>query len=234
MKKNEKKSFSPGKKDLKLLFEDFLEREPDEISGVIKKPAHAEEFWVRLHGILFRDTFWMDEVDPEDRVKADYGKLILEYHNFLKPIWDQFRDKLFEYLYKVVPERKKAADLRASVKRGDSPLSDYKELIKHGSVIDSEKFYDIKVTVSFDSGRINFFKRSLNILKNFMDLLEEIPISYFAKCEHCGRCLILTRTDKKFCPGCAAKKHQKDKWEKDPEGMKQREKERYQTRRKRN
>ena len=98
---------------------------------------------------------------------------------------------------------------------------------------DSEKFYDIKATVSFDPGRITFFKRSLNILKNFMDLLEDTPISYFAKCEHCGKCIVLTRTDKKFCPGCAAKKYQKDKWEKDTEGMKQREKERYQTRRRR-
>ena len=234
MKKNEKKLSYAGKKELRFLIEDFLEKEPAEISSLIKNYAYVEQFWGRLHAILFRDTFWMDEVDSEDKVGVDYEKLILEYHNFLKPIWDQFRDKLFDYLYRVLPEREKAAALRVYVKKDDSSLSEYRELIKQDSVIHSEKFYDIKVTVSFDPGRITFFKRSLNILKNFMDLLEDAPILYFAKCEYCGKCIVLTRSDKKFCHGCAAKKYQKDKWERDPEGMKQREKERYQTRRKQN
>ena len=234
MKKNEKKSVPAEKKDLRFLVENFLEKEPTEISSIIKNPAYAEEFWRRLHGILFRDIFWMDEVDTQDTIDVDYGKLILEHYTFLKPIWDQFRDKLFHYLYKLSPDRKRSRALKDYVKKDGSSLSEYRELIEQGSVIGGEKFYDLKVTVSFDPGRITFFKRSLNILKNFMDLLEDTPISYFTKCEYCGKCLILTRSDKKFCPGCAAKKYQKDKWENDPEGMKQREKERYQSRRKRN
>jgi hypothetical protein len=103
MKKNEKKLFSAGKKDLGFLVEDFLEKEPTEISSLIEDSAYSEEFWGRLHVVLFRDVFWMDEVDPEDKVRVNHGKLILEHHNLLKPIWDQFRDKLFDYLYRVVP-----------------------------------------------------------------------------------------------------------------------------------
>jgi hypothetical protein len=234
LKKIEKKLSLAEKKGLKTLIEDFLERERKEISSLIEDAAYAEEFWGRLEAVLFRDTFWMDEADAADKVGVDYGKLILGYHNILKPVWDQLREKLFDYSYRVIPERKKSSTLREYVKKDRSSfLSEYRKLIEQNSVIDSEKFYDIKVTVSFDPGRITFFKRSLNILKNFMDLLEDIPISYFAKCGHCGKCIILTRSDRRFCPGCAAKKYQKDKWEKDPEGMKQREKERYHTRRKR-
>jgi hypothetical protein len=87
--------------------------------------------------------------------------------------------------------------------------------------------------MSFDTGNVTFYKRNMDVLRSFLDLLSNVDIAYFARCEHCDKCIILTRSDKKFCPGCAAKKYQKDKWEKDPEGMKQIEKERYQTRRRR-
>ena len=66
-----------------------------------------------------------------------------------------------------------------------------------------------------------------------MDILEDEAVTVFAKCDHCGKCIVLTRSDKRFCKGCAAKNFQKKKWETDPEGSRQKERERYRTKRKR-
>jgi hypothetical protein len=65
-----------------------------------------------------------------------------------------------------------------------------------------------------------------------MDLLSGVDIEYFARCEHCGKCIIVSRLNKRFHPGCAAKKYQKDKWQQDPEGMREKERVRYQEKRK--
>ena len=74
----------------------------------------------------------------------------------------------------------------------------------------------------------------MNVAINFLDLLDGVDIEYFAKCEYCAKCIFISRAGKKFCPGCAAKKYQQDKWAKDPEGMKERERARYRKRRKSN
>jgi len=58
-----------------------------------------------------------------------------------------------------------------------------------------------------------------------------LPTSFFRECNHCGKFIVLTRSDKRYCPGCAAKKNQRDKWRDDPEGMKLKEKIRYHTKR---
>jgi hypothetical protein len=66
-----------------------------------------------------------------------------------------------------------------------------------------------------------------------MDLLSGVGIDHFGRCEYCNKCIVLRRSDKRFCPGCAAKKYQRDKWEADPEGMRAKERIRYQEKRKR-
>jgi len=225
-KKKEKKLSPEEKRDLKFLVEDFLEKTPDEIANAIENPDDAEIFWNRFESILFKDIFWQDELDPEDKVGTDFGKLILEYHDYLKPVWDQFRDSIFEYKYEVIPARE-----RESASRKQPVTHEFKDLYQE-SIINWEQFYNITVTVSFDPGHVTFYKRSLNILLNFMDLLKDIPIYYFARCEHCEKCIVLTRSDKKHCKGCAAKKKQKEKWASDPEGMRLSEIERYRTKRK--
>jgi hypothetical protein len=122
---------------------------------------------------------------------------------------------------------------RESIERDiSSPISEYKELLKQTTFLDLEKFYDITLTVSFESGNATFYKRSMNVVKNLMDLLSGIDIKYFARCEHCGKCIFVSRADKKFCLGCAAKKYQKDTWDADPEGMRKKERVRYQEKRK--
>ena len=230
MKKIKKKLPSAEKKDLKFLIEDFLEKEQPEISTIIEKSGDADKFWNKLDPILFKETFWQDEVDPEDKIGTDLKKLILGYHELLKSVWGKFREAIFDFNYRIILEREKTADLREEIEKDvSSVLYKYGKLLKLDSVIDWEKFYDIdiKITVSFDPGHVTFYKRNLDALNNFLDLLRNIPVFYFARCGHCGKCIILSRSDKRHCKGCAAKRHQKEKWEENPEGMKEREKERY-------
>jgi len=235
MKKIKKKLPSAEKKDLKFLIEDFLEKQQSEISAAIENSGDAEKFWDKLGAILFKDTFWMDELAAEDKVGIDFEKLVLEYHNCLQPVWNKFRTAIFDFKYRIIIEREKTADLREEIgKDVSSVLYKYGKLLKLDSVIDWEKFYDIdvKITVSFDPGHVTFYKRNLDVLNNFLDLLGGIPIFYFARCGHCGKCIILTRSDKRHCPGCAAKQYQKKKWDNDPKGMRKREQKRYHSRRK--
>jgi hypothetical protein len=235
MKKSEKKMSASTRKSLQFIIESFLEKSATEIlQRLTDNPQLINTLWEQLEDILFKDIFWMDENEKSDRDKIDFMKLVMEYHSILKPLWDQFKEALFDYKYRVEPERNKTRLMRERVDNEiTAPFSEYKDLILQDTVLDREQFYDLRITMSFDTGNVTFYKRNMDVLRNFLDLLSNVDIAYFARCEHCDKCIILTRSDKKFCPGCAAKKYQKDKWEKDPEGMKQIEKERYQTRRRR-
>jgi len=236
MKKTSKKITKTMKQQRRFLVEDFLEKsEPEITAKIIGNRDAAKTMWDQLEGILFADTFFMDAVEPEDKNNSDYEKLLQEYHAFLKPIWNQFKDALFDYKYNVVPEREQLKRLRTNIDNDKmSAVSEYRSLLKGDTVLDLEKFYDITLTVSFDPGHVTFYKRSMNVIKNFMDILSGFDIERFCRCEYCGKCIVLLRTDKRFCPGCAAKKKQKENWARDPEGMREKERERYDKTRKKN
>jgi hypothetical protein len=217
------------KEDLRFLVEEFLEKSgPEIIAKIVGDSEAAKAMWEHLEGILFADIFWMDEVGSEDKNKSDYEKLLTDYHAFLKPIWSQFKDALFDYKYNIIPNREQLRRSRKNIDKDKaSAFSVYRSLLKGDTVLDWEKFYDITLTVSFDPDHVAFYKRSMNVIKNFMDLLSGVDINDFKRCDHCGKCIVLKRSDKRFCPGCAAKKFQKDKWASDPETMKEKEKLRY-------
>jgi hypothetical protein len=234
MRKKTKKLSKTVRKQLQFLVEEFLEKSGTELAAKIAEhPDAAKTMWEKLEGSLFENSFWMDEIDSEDMAEIDYENLLMEYHAFLKPIWEQFRKALFDYKFRIMPERAKLQKARETIDRDkDSLLSEYKELLKQDTVLDWEKVYDITLTVSFEPGHVTFYRRSLNVIKNLMDLLSGVDIEYFVKCEHCGKCIIVSRANKRFCPGCGAKKFQKDKWQQDPEGMREKERVRYQEKRK--
>ena len=59
---------------------------------------------------------WMSST-AEDKTEIDYEKLLKEYHAFLKPIWDQFRDALFDYKYGIIPDREQLHRSRKNIDR---------------------------------------------------------------------------------------------------------------------
>ena len=234
MKKNPKKISKPLKKQLRFLIEDFLEKTNTEIQAKTASQAdRAKRMWDQLETIFFAGPFWMDEMDGEDMAAIDYEKLLIEYHGLLKPVWDQFRRALFNFKYEILPERTKLAETRAMLDADLSfSFSQFADLLKQGAALDIEKFYDINLKVSFDSGHVTFYRRSMPVLITFLDLLGGIDINSFTKCEYCGKCIFVSRAGKRFCPGCGAKKYQNDKWKADPEGMREKERVRYREKRK--
>ena len=228
-----KKILSKGeKKTLRLLVEEFLERDQAELSDRFSvDPEYARHLWENLDRALFKDSIWLDEIDAADKNQIRYPRLVLEYHAYLKPIWEQFKAGLFDFKDRVMPARE-FGDARAGKKLQLPPEAmEFKDLLDGGSVLNAEQFYEIKLSVSFDSGHVTFYKRSINILLNFIKLLDVIDNSHFSLCDHCGKCIFIIRSGKRHCPGCAAKKYQKEKWESDPEAMRANERVRYKKRR---
>ena len=235
MKKNTKKIKSETKKLVQFLVQDFLELDPTELEVITGDENKIDDYWDLLVAVLFGDEFWMDKVDPEDMRIINKRQLIIEYHELLKPLWEQFKTAFVNYKNLIVPIRNKISDLETNIEKNNSTeYFKYKDLLKTSDIAIHEKFYDISLhfKVSFDSGHINFYKRKINIISNFIDFFTEIPVSLFSQCKHCHKFIIKTRSDKQYCPGCAAKKHQKDKWKDNPEGMKIEENKRYHTKRK--
>jgi hypothetical protein len=237
MRKKTKNISKFPRDQLRYLVEEFLEKSGPEITA--KTGGHddaAKTMWDQLEGTLFANTFWMDEPDSKDMTDSDYERLI-KYHAILKPVWGQFRDFLFDYKYGIIPAREDSKKLRKIIDTdNESPISEYKELFKQQNSIYSEKIFDIALKksfkpgtlrVSFDPGTVKFYSSNLDVVTNLIKLLSGVDIKHFGRCEYCGKCIVLKRSDKRFCPGCAAKKYQKEKWASDPEGMREKERLRY-------
>jgi hypothetical protein len=243
--KKTKKISTTLKDQLQYLVEGFLEKSGPEITAKIGGDGNtAKTMWKRLEGTLFAKIFWMDEPDSEDMTESNYEKSLKKYHAVLKPVWNQLRDALFDYKFGIIPAREDSRNLQKTIDRDKaSPIFEYEELFKQqDTALDLEKFYDISLkksfepgtlTVSFEPGTVTFYKRNLDVINNLINLLSNVDIKHFGRCEYCGKCIVRKRSDKRFCPICAAKKHQKDKWKSDPEGMREKERLRYRERRKR-
>ena len=243
MRKKTKKLSKRMKEQLRFLVEEFLEKSGTEIEA--KNGGHgdaAKTIWEKLEKTLFANTFWMDEPDSKDMNCIDYEGLLKKYHAILKPVWCQFRDALFDYKYGIIPAREASQKLLKTIDRDKaSPIFEYKELFKQQDSIYSEKIFDIALKksfkpgtlrVSFDPGTVTFYRSNLNVVTNLIDMLSGVDIEHFGRCDYCNKCIVLKRSDKRFCPGCAAKKYQKDKWARDPAGMREKERERYREKRK--
>ena len=243
MRKNQKKISKTVRKQLQFLVEDFLEKPGTEITAKIAEhPNAAKTMWEKLEETLFANTFWMDEPDSKDMNCIDYEGLLKKYHAILKPVWGQFRDFLFDYKYGIIPAREASQKLLKTIDRDKaSPIFEYKELFKQQDSIYSENVFDISLKktfnpgtlrVSFDPGTVTFYRSNLNVVTNLIDMLSGVDIKHFGRREYCGKCIVLKRGDKRYCPGCAAKKYQKDKWQQDPKGMREKERVRYREKRK--
>ena len=65
--------------------------------------------------------------------------------------------------------------------------------------------------MSFDPGTVTFYRNKLDAVTNLIDLLPGVDIKHFGRCDYCKKYIVLKRSDKRFCPGCAAKKISKGK-----------------------
>jgi hypothetical protein len=233
----QKKFESARKKDLEYLVEEFLEKNWASIAKHLKKKAvKAHDTTVKLNSILFKETFWMDELYEEDLEGTDFVRVLYNSHSLLKPLWNQIKKALFDYKEKIIPARTTWKENR------QHPVqSELIGVLPYEPSEMVEKFYKINlrsgatshVTLCFDAGKIDITNRDYSIKNNFLALLKGVPISLFGKCMHCGKVIVITRINKKHCPGCAAKAIQEEKWKKNPVESREKEKRRYHEKRKR-
>jgi len=91
------------------------------------------------------------------------------------------------------------------------------------------KFSTIEIKINLNGGEINLIREDVDLVNNFIEFMEGLPLDVFSKCEKCGRLIIVTRKDRKCCStNCAAGLIQKRKWEEDREGCLLKEKVRNQ------
>ena len=234
----ENKYPSDAKRNIRVLVEDFLEKDREDILAkyLSDRVAAAELFW-KLHGILMRNTFSVNEPDVEDLKDMDLGKVLVEWHLILLPVWRKFKKALFDYKENVLPERASHESMVQAVEDPSSSMHEYRTLMTT-SYFSPEKFYDLKVrgtaytvTLSFESEKVGFLRRDLNIISGFLDTLRDAPIDLFSRCRHCKKVIVITREGKAYCRGCASKAKQKKLWEEDPKGCRERERLRYREKR---
>ena len=229
-----------ARRNIKTLVEDFLEKDR---KGILEKyhsdKVAAMELYWKLHGILMRNTLAVNEPDTEDLKDMELGKVLVEWHLILLPVWMKFKRALFDFKENVLLKRASHDSMVKAVVDPSSPMHEYKDLMAT-SYFSPEKFYDLKVrgtaytvTLSFESGKVGFLRRDLNIVNGFLDVLKDAPIDLFNRCRHCRKVIVITREGKAYCRGCASKAKQKELWEKDPEGSRERERIRYEQKRKR-
>ncbi len=223
------------RQDLKLLVEDFLEKKDSELYQLNRNEA-ADLYW-KLDGVLQKNTLQEGQPDAQDLAGTDLGKILIEWHQILFPIWRRFRKALFDFKDKVLPDRASHVTMVKEVEDPSSPMHEYQELMST-AYSSADKFYELKVrgtafnvTLTFDTGKVSFLRKDLNIVNGFLDTLRNAPIDLFSRCKHCKKVIIVTREGKSYCKGCAAKARQKEMWEKDPEGCREREKKRYREKR---
>ncbi len=233
MEKNEKKLSAATKKNIKTLVQDFLEYDEEQFKTALENESATEKYWASLDTLFFKNGFWMDELDSEDMENLDRKKILYEFYETLKPMWVQVKSSLTNYINEIVPERENAKVLWHNIENTTHPeIRKYKDLPPFDPAY-QEKFYDITLQfkVSFDSGSVTFFKRKLSIVNGFLDFLHDLPPGLLSLCDYCHKVIVLTRSDKRYCrTSCASSRNQKEKWEKDREGMRKKERARNEQR----
>lgn len=230
-----KKITSAEKKQLRFLVEDFLELNLQDLGAMIKAEIKMNECWTVVDEVFHVEKHWLSEIDPEDTTETlDKREMIVRIYELLKSFWDQFKKSLLDYEYEIKPARKCHEKLSEKIDN-DNEWSQFKGLLQTSTSPCDEALCDIsfKFKVSFEAGRIDFFRINISIISDFLEFLNELDASIFSQCKNCGKFIVITRMGKEFCSsGCAAKKNQKDKWQNDPVKMRAKEKKRYREKRK--
>jgi len=228
---------SSQKKDLKVLVESFLEVDRSDILQLYQSsPTESRVLFERLYWILMKNTLPDEYSTATDLTDEELKKEIIEAHRLLTPLWKKFKKALFNFKEEILPERKKIEAADETLNDPSSPLHIYKDLQAYG-YISRDKFYPIKlssvsktINLSFDNGKVNVFRRELNAVNSFIDIINGAPIDLFARCGHCKKVIFISRKGKKYHSGCAAKAIQKEFWKKNKKMAREKERLRYQRR----
>ena len=227
------------KRDLQILIESFLEKDRESFSEQYHTDSDGKaDFYAQIYRILSQNAAPMDIPAAGDLTNAELRNAAIEWHVLLRPIWKHFKMAMFDYKENVLPEREALEIPVSGFSDPSSPLYEYKDLPGYDPMSE-DKFYPVKirgtsfkVTLSFDAGLITVFRKDLNPVNSFIDIMKNVPIDLFSKCGYCKKVIIVTRAGKKYCPGCGAKAKQQERWNDDPEAAKAKERRRYKERRK--
>ncbi len=218
------------KKNLKILIEDYLERDMLQLEDLYqRRPNQALVVFSRIFQLLCDPTD-----DYHDLAPAKLKGAVLEWHPLLTPVWKKIKSAFIDYRENVLPEREKHQKMIVALNEPTSPLAEYNDIVSEYTLPSDEKTYAIKlkrspitIQLSFDSDKFFISMEGIRVIDRLLLQLKDTPIDIFSACGHCGKIIIVTRKGKRFHSGCAAKANQKEKWERDPEGCRQRERIRY-------
>jgi len=221
------------KKDLKILIEDYLERDVLRLEDLYQRhPDQALVVFSRIFQLLCDPTD-----DYHDLAPAELKGVILEWHPLLTPVWKKIKSAFIDYRENVLPEREKHQKMIAALNDPTSPLAEYNDIVSEYTLPSNEKTYAVKlkrspiiIQLSFNSNKFFISMEGIRVVDRLLLQLKDTPLDFFAVCDHCGKIIIITRKGKRYHSGCAAKAKQRELWAKDPEGCKQRERNRYRQR----
>ena len=219
------------KKDLKILVEDYLEKNITQLLKQYNEDINKSVYiFSNIFRILSRNTILPNNITVDDLTADELKDTIIEWHQLLKPMWNKFKLYLNDYRRNILPEKKKYNDMVSAAGDPSSGFSEYKELIDY-STIKNDKTYSLKIRsapltidLSFDSEKVSIVRGDINVFHSFLDIIKDIPIDFFAQCEHCNKYIVITREGKRYCSGCAAKAKQQQIWKQDRDACRKKEK----------
>lgn len=228
------------KKNLKMLIEDYLERDVLQLDDLYQK--HSDKALLVFGSIfqLLRNPD--DDIDADDLTRDELKGIILEWHPLLTPVWLKIKNSFLDHENNVVKERENYKKMIDAANDPSSSLAPFKELVEEGDPsLLNEKTYNIKlrrspitIKLSFASDKFAISMEGIRVVDRFLFQLKDAPTDIFTVCAFCGKIVIITRKGKRYHSGCASKAKQKELWSKDPEGCREKERKRYHQRAKGN
>ncbi len=222
------------KKVLKILIEDYLERDIAQLKDLYRK--HPDKALFVFDGIFQLLSNPDDHIDADDLTGDELEGAVLEWHPLLTPVWTKIRKAFLDHKDNAPKEREKYKKMMNAANDPSSSLAPYKEIVEAGddlSVLDG-KTYDIRlrrspitIKLSFASDKFAISMEEIRVIDRFLLHLKDAPTDIFRACAFCGKIIIITRKGKRYHSGCAPKAKQKERWERDPEGCREKERNRY-------
>lgn len=221
------------KKNLRILIEDYLERDILQLEDLHRKhPDKASFVFSRIFQLLCNPD---DDIDMDDLTVDELKGAILEWHPLLTPVWIKIKNAFLDYKNNILNEREKYKKMIDEVNDPASSLAPFKDIVDNGDTPSlNEKAYDIRlrrspvtIKLSLASDKFAISMEGIRVVDRFLFHLKDAPTDIFTVCAFCGKIVIITRKGKRYHSGCASKAKQRELWTRDPTGCKEKEKKRY-------